>query len=370
MGMRLRGLGRGCLVPFLCLVIGIASAAPAQRAAKRGGTIISDTNDFIQPQLLNAGTDPTLHYPIASLPGMTCAGVVYGWLDISHAGIQFKVVQPLNKLEAGFEARTADISEVKIWQTSVRFRIGSKKHVIFYLAESNWGSIHNCPAYFAAESLGERGTLSIYNAFLNFDSVLAQVKAATAPPPPVAAPPVVSPAATVPEPKPTPPAPPAIVLTTPSGAGSNQVVDANDSPLTIRGFAMDSTGIPVVKINGSPANMRPQSNQAAEFWSEPLPLQPGGNPMEIIASNAAHSETKVVFTVRYTPKPAPVAPKGLSKEEIISLLHGEVPSSRVAELVRERGIKFSPADADLNQIRSEGGTDELIQAIQQAAAHP
>ena len=109
---------------------------------------------------------------------------------------------------------------------------------------------------------------------------------------------------------------------------------------------------------------------AAEFWSEPLPLQPGGNPIEIIAANAAHAETKVVFLVRYTPKPAPVAPKGLSKEEIVSLLHGEVPSARVAELVRERGIKFSPTDADLNQIRAEGGTDELIQAIQQAAAHP
>ena len=247
---------------------------------------------------------------------------------------------------------------------------GQRRHVIFYVVEDNWGSIHNCPAYFAAERLGERGTYSIYNAFLNFDSVLAQVKAATAPPPMAVAPPVVNPAVSAPEPKPTPSAPPAILLIAPSGAGSNQVVDASDSPLTIRGFAMDSTGIPVVRINGSPANMRPQSNQAAEFWSEPLPLQPGGNPMEIIASNAAHAETKLIFLVRYTPKPAPVAPKGLSKEEIISLLHGEVPSSRVAELVKERGIKFSPVDADLNQIRAEGGTDELIQAIQQAAAHP
>jgi hypothetical protein len=61
----------------------------------------------------------------------------------------------------------------------------------------------------------------------------------------------------------------------PPGAGPNQIVDVNDSKLTMRGFATDSEEIPVVKINGAPANMRPQSNQSAEFWSEPLVLPPG-----------------------------------------------------------------------------------------------
>jgi hypothetical protein len=332
--------------------------------------MVFDANNFTQPQLLNVGADPTLRYPIGSLVGALCASMAYGWLDISHAGIHFKVVQPLKRLDQGFDIRAGEISDIKIWQQSIRFRSGSKKYTIFYAPEDRWESIHNCPAFWDVASAGERGTASIQEALSNFDSVLAQVKAATAPPPPFVAPPVVTPAVTAPEPKPPPSAPPAILLIAPSGAGSNQVVDANDSPLTIRGFAMDSTGIPVVKINGAPANMRPQSNQAAEFWSEPLPLQPGANPIEITAANAAQLETKLVFVVRYTPKPAPVPPKGLSMQEIISLLHGEVPSSRVAELVKERGIKFSPTDAELNQIRAEGGTDELIQAIQQAAPHP
>jgi hypothetical protein len=371
MGPRRRGLGKGGIVLLLCLIIAFASAAPAQeRASKRGGTMLSNVDIFTQPQLLNADTNPTLRYPIGSLVGALCSSMAYGWLDISHTGIHFKVVQPLKRLNEGFDLRAGEISDIKIWQQSIRFRSGPKKYTVFYASEDRWESIHNCPGFWDVASLGQRGTASIQEALSNFDSVLAQVKAATAPPPPVVAPPVVNPAVTAPEPKPTPSAPPAVLLIAPSGAGSNPVVDANESPLTIRGFAMDATGIPVVKINGAPANLRPQSNQAAEFWSEPLPLQPGGNPMEIIASNAAHAETKVVFVVRYTPKPAPVAPKGLSKEEIISLLHGEVPSARVAQLVRERGIKFSPADADLNQIRAEGGTDELIQAIQQAAAHP
>jgi hypothetical protein len=246
----------------------------------------------------------------------------------------------------------------------------SKKYTIFYATEDRWESIHNCPAFWDVANLGERGTSSIHNALTNFDSVLAEVKAATAPPPAAVAPPVLIPPVAAPEPKPAPSIPPAIILTTPSGVGANQVVEANDSPLIIRGFAMDTMGIPVVKINGAAANMRPQSNQAAEFWSEPLPLQPGGNPIEIIASNASQLETKLVFQVLYTPKPTPVPTKGLSVQEIISLLHGDVPSARVAQLVKERGIKFSPTDADLNQIRAEGGTDELIQAIQQTAAHP
>jgi hypothetical protein len=364
------GLRKYCTVFFLCLIMGFAPAAQAQRkASKRGGTGLSSTNNFTQPQLLNADTDPTLRYPIGSLVGSLCSSMAYGWLDISRTSIHFKVVQPLKRLDQGFDIHAGEISDITIWQQSIRFRGGSKKYTIYYAPEDRWESVHNCPDFWSVAGLGEQGTASIHGALLNFASVLAQVKAATAPPPPVA-PPVATPTVTPPEPKPAPSAPPAILVMAPSGAGANQVVDANASPLTIRGFAMDSTGIPVVKINGSPANMRPQSTQAAEFWSEPLPLQAGENPIEITAYNAAHLETKLVFVVRYAPKPTPVATKGLSKEDIVSLLHGEVPSARVAELVKERGIKFSPTDAELNQIRAEGATDELIQAIQQAAAHP
>jgi hypothetical protein len=365
-----RGLVKGGIVFFLCLIFGFASTAPAQRTSKRTGTTLPNSFDFTQPQLLNADTNPTLRYPIGSLVGSLCSSMAYGWLDISRTSIHFQVVQPAKRLNEGFDIRIGEISDIKIWQQSIRFRSGSKKYTIYYASENRWETIHNCPAFWDVANVGARGTGSIQEALSNFDGVLAQVKAANAPPPPIAAPPAVNPVVTTPEPKPAPPAPPAILLIAPSGAGTNPVVDAKESPLTIRGFAMDTTGIPIIKINGVPANMRPQSNQSAEFWSEPLPLQPGENPMEIIASNAAHAETKVAFVVRFTPKPAPVAPKGLSKEEIISLLQGEVPSARVAELIRERGIKFSPTDADLNQIRAEGATDELIQAIQQAAPHP
>jgi hypothetical protein len=181
----------------------------------------------------------------------------------------------------------------------------------------------------------------------------------------VRAAPVTAPAA---GPKPVaPPSSPAIVLASPSGASPNQTVDVNESPLVIRGVATDSTGILVVAINGSAASMRPQNAQAAEFWSDPLPLQPGGNRVEITATSTAHVEAKLAFLVHYSPKAAPPNPRALDKQDIISLLRGGVPAARVAEIIKERGLKFAPTPEDLKSFRAAGGNEELIQVIQQAA---
>jgi hypothetical protein len=164
------------------------------------------------------------------------------------------------------------------------------------------------------------------------------------------------------------------VLVEPSGASSGATVDVTSSPLTIRGVTMDNSGIPAVTINGSPAALRPKSAQAAEFSSEPIVLQPGENRIEISAVNAAHAEAKVTFVARFTPPappPQPVAqtnPKGLGKADILDLLKGDVPSARVAALVKERGVKWVPTDDDINDIRAAGGSDELVDALKQATA--
>ncbi len=165
---------------------------------------------------------------------------------------------------------------------------------------------------------------------------------------------------------PAPASSPAIVLASPPGVSPNQTVEFAGSPLVIRGVATDSNGILMVTVNGSPANMRPQNSQATEFWSDPLPLKPGDTAIEITASNSAHVETTLAFTLHYTPKVAPPNSRALSKEEIVSLLKGDVPSARVEQLVNDRGIKFTPTAADLSEIRRAGGSAELVQAIQQA----
>ena len=61
----------------------------------------------------------------------------------------------------------------------------------------------------------------------------------------------------------------------------------------------------------------------------------------------------------------PPNPRGITKQQIIDLLRSDVASSRIVPLVKERGIKFSPTEADLNEIRSAGGTEELIQALRE-----
>jgi len=176
-----------------------------------------------------------------------------------------------------------------------------------------------------------------------------------------------------------PAAPPTLILVDPSVTVSGQTVEAKNSNFNIRGVTMDDSGIPAVTINGSPAAMRPKSSQAAEFTSDPLVLQAGDNHFEIAATNAAHVATKIAFNVHFTPpqpevKPKPVAPpsnpKALSKADILDLLSGEVPSTRLVELVKEYGIKFTPSEDDMNEIRAAGGEDNLIQALKQAATPP
>lgn len=171
-----------------------------------------------------------------------------------------------------------------------------------------------------------------------------------------------------------PAAPPTIVLVEPSVTNSGATLELATSPLTIRGVAMDNSGIPVVTINGTPAALRPKSAQAAEFSSDPIVLQPGENRFEITATNAAHAEAKVVFVARYkTTAPQPATQtnaKALAKAEILDLLKGDVPSARVASLVKERGVKWTPSEDDIKEIRAAGGGDDLVEALKQSMASP
>ncbi|MDR3674468.1 MAG: hypothetical protein P4N24_03185 [Acidobacteriota bacterium] len=355
------------IVLLSLMMMTVPSFAIAQRAKKSSRIATpSISNTTVQPQLLNADTNPTLRFPIARA-SLSVTSLSYGWLDITRAGIHYTVEQPPKKQADGFSASAADIRDLKLDErnNTVVFRDGKKREMLFYSSRENWGSIRRSRDFYAQATEGASGTQSIYKTMLDFEAMLALVKSTAAPPAPAVVAPVVP--VSPPSTPAAPLGPPAIVVASPSGAGENRTVELSESPLVIRGVAMDSTGMPIVKINGLPANMRPQNSQAAEFWSDPLPLKPGANPILITASNSAHVETNVAFTVRYTPKAAPVNQRGLDKAEIISLLQGAVPASRVAEIVKERGIKFAPTADDLNDIRAAGGSDELIEAIQQAA---
>ena len=371
MSSNYEGRYKGRWVSALILIIFSVTLSAAGQFAKRGGRLSSDRFDpadfaSSKPQLLNADSNPTLRYPIVRFSGLSVFSASYGWLDVSREAVHYNAVSPPNKVQEGFVVPYKEISDVKMAHGGLTFHGQAKKYNIFYMPQDSWGSIRSGSGFMAAAVENAPGTISISLALRDFDHVLAMVKPPPAPPPVVAQPVAPPPA----EPKPAaPPAPPTIVLSAPSGAGANQVIEVKESPLVIRGVAMDSTGIPVVSINGAPANMRPQNAQAAEFWTDPLPLQSGGNRIQIVASNSAHVEAQLVFIVHYTPKPPP-NPRALSKPQIISLLQGGVLSGRIAAIIKERGIKFTPTADDLNDLRAASADDELIEAIQQAAPAP
>ncbi len=331
---------------------------------KRG--VDSDITNIIRPELVNAQTDPTLRFPIMSTGGSVFS-ITYGWLDISNSTIRYSVVQPTSKSGHSFQVSRFAIGDLWLNREWITFKAPKKEEMLIFLPQDRWGSVHSGPGMSSAAGRESLGTSSIYKTLMNFDGVLALVKPPAPPPAPIIAQPV----APAPPPKPAaPPSPPAIVLSSPPGAGENQTLEWEESTVVIRGVAMDGSGIPVVRINGSSANMRPQTSQAAEFWSDPLPLQAGSNHIQIVASNSAHVEATLDVTVHYKPKTASLNPRALGRTDIVDLLQGAVSPTRIADLVKERGIKFSPSADDLNTIRAAGGTDDLIEAIQQAAPHP
>jgi formylglycine-generating enzyme required for sulfatase activity len=61
--------------------------------------------------------------------------------------------------------------------------------------------------------------------------------------------------------------------------------------------------------------------------------------------------------------------KPLTKDQVMSLVKGSVPSARVAELVRENGIDFEPTEEYLRTLRSAGAGQSLIDALRGMSAN-
>lgn len=348
-------------VLLLFLFLGVISVDLAVAKKGKGGD--TDLSDIVRPELMNAQTDPTLRFPVMSM----ATGTTYGWLDITNSTVSYIEVQPSRKSSRTFVVSRSALGNLRFNHSILSFKSPKRLQTMIYVPPGDWGKVHMAFGGLNKEiNRQSLGTSSIYKTLMNFDGVLALVK-----PPPPPAPVIVAPVAPAPPPNPAAPAsPPAIVVSSPAGAADGQTVELSEPTVVIRGVAMDSTGIPVVSINGSPVNMRPQTTQAAQFWSDPLPLQAGTNHIQIVASNSAHMEAKVDVTVDYKPKAAVVNPRALDRAEIVGLLQGGVPSERIIDLIKQRGVKFSPNADDVSTIRGAGGTDDLIGAIQQAAPHP
>jgi hypothetical protein len=326
-------------------------------------------------QLVNADVNPTIRIPVghSSLNWTLIKPRIrasYGWLDIDRSSVRYGMSRPsrmAKESDQGFQFNRTEIIDLKMEYNAAEFRAGGMRHFFGYSPQNHWDAADSPNS--SVNSISKADSLYtplILRALQRFDSVVAELKLkqqAAAPPPVVVQP------AQPPPPKPVAPPPaPTLVVMAPSGAGENQTLEVNESPLTIRGVAMDDSGLPTITINGVQVALRPKGANVAEFWSDPLTLKPGNNPFEIVATSPAKATSHFQFVAHFTPKTAPANPRALGKEEIISLLQGSVPAAHVVELIRDRGIKFKPTPADLNDIRAAGGSEDLIQAIQQAAA--
>ena len=61
--------------------------------------------------------------------------------------------------------------------------------------------------------------------------------------------------------------------------------------------------------------------------------------------------------------PAQDTKKPLTKEQIMELVKGSVPSTRLADLVHQRGIDFEPTEEYFRDLRSAGAEPVLIDAL-------
>jgi hypothetical protein len=360
--------------------MGFAGAqARAQTQAKRARAVqaalppIPSTGIPDDVQLVNADVNPTIRIPVghSSLNWTLIKPRIrasYGWAEIDRNTIRYAMSRPSRNTkepDQAFAYSRTELTDLKLEFGASEFRAGGLRHFFGYSPQNHWDLVDSPGT--TQKSLTNADNIYsplILRALQGFDSFVMELKRkqqAATPPPAVVQP-------EPPAPKPVPPSPPTLVVMAPSGAGANQTIDVNESALTIRGVAMDESGLPTITINGAPASLRPKSENVAEFWSDPISLKSGANTFEIEATSPAKATSHIQFIVRFTPKTAPANPRALGKDEIVSLLQGGVPDSHVTELVKDRGIKFTPTSADVNDIRAAGGGEDLIQAVQQAAA--
>jgi len=84
------------------------------------------------------------------------------------------------------------------------------------------------------------------------------------------------------------------------------------------------------------------------------------------AAGASEAFLKALRPAKNAPAESGARGKALNQVQIITLLAGQIPSHRVAMLIKERGIDFEPTPEYLQQIQEAGGDSELVSALQVA----
>ncbi len=161
-------------LPLLIASVSLSSAA-GKDGKKRNG-------DADYPKLLNAGTNPTLRYPVMRYSGLSVKSFSCGWFDVTRTGVRYIVVQPENKESEGFDfpisyvydPRVVYLGNAPLLEFYGGIAGGPKKQNRFlYLPQDRWGAIHTSYGFLSASREDAAGTESIIMAMRNFDSLLA-----------------------------------------------------------------------------------------------------------------------------------------------------------------------------------------------------
>jgi tetratricopeptide (TPR) repeat protein len=138
------------------------------------------------------------------------------------------------------------------------------------------------------------------------------------------------------------------VARTPQGAGPAKPFTQDQVQAMVRDGLGDETGAKAIEQRG-------------------IDFAPTEDFLQSLKSAGANEAFLAALRAAKHPQPAgEVTKKPLNQVQVFALLAGQVPSHRVAMLVKERGIDFEPTDEYLEEVRLGGGADELVRALKSA----
>jgi len=292
------------------------------------------------PQLVSPSPNPVVRFPVVHAHP---ADVCYGFLDFSRSEIRYQAVRPAKYGSHGFSMLREQVISVTM-QPSFRLKASVAEFNLAGGSKHGFGRVRRSAVENESETAAVLLPLQdVLEAVNKFEVLAARLEGRDPPAENAAASkPAEAKAAAKPAPPPTTPQSATLVITSyPPGA---QVwVDANSrGPTDAQSGQMRVTRVPA----GRSYRIR-VSAQGYQEWAQTV--SPGAG--QTLAVDA-----------RLTPS----GPPPFSVRDIVELLQGEVPPTRVAALVAERGVDFALSREAEQQIRAAGGDAELLVAIVKA----
>ena len=150
------GWGRVALLIFLGLTVASMGLAAKTKNPKWGSG--SELANLVRPELVNAQTNPTLRFPVMSMPGSVFS-ITYGWLDISSNTIRYTVVQPPSKSGHDFEVSRFAVNDLRLNSNVLSFKSPKQRQMLVYLSQDRWGISAYGPGHGAGSQPWEPGDL-------------------------------------------------------------------------------------------------------------------------------------------------------------------------------------------------------------------